>query len=55
VGPGFGHNFLSVKLINLGMFSLVLKFLDPDVLKVMLAMRRDDGLADSQPSARNLR
>jgi hypothetical protein len=34
---------------------LVRKFLDVDVLKAILAMRRDDGIAESQPTAENFR
>ncbi len=34
---------------------LVMRLLNPDVLKVFLAMRRDDGIKDSQPSNKNLR
>jgi len=32
-----------------------MRLLHPDVLKIFLAMRRDDGLTDSQPSNKNLR
>jgi hypothetical protein len=32
-----------------------MRLLNPDVLKVFLAMRRDDGIKDSQPSNKNLR
>jgi hypothetical protein len=33
----------------------VRKFLDVDVLKAVLAMRRDEGIAGSQPSSKNFR
>jgi hypothetical protein len=33
----------------------VIKFIDADVLKAVLAMRRDDGITDSRPSAKNFR